>query len=181
MATHSSILAWRNRVDRGAWWTTVHAVARVRHDLATKQQQIKTVKWVCKPTAPWPRSSTMRINWNYHPPPEGKGQDLGINIDWCFFGHTRKASVDSKTYPRSRAKELGVFRFPFSDIRTFTMIAHCLKMEGLMKEHRSHSMGPRPILDYVRAGRNFCNSMNPFWINHLPYFRCFTLITSFNS
>ena len=28
-----------NPVDRGAWQATVHGVARVRHDLATKQQQ----------------------------------------------------------------------------------------------------------------------------------------------
>ena len=26
MATHSSILAWRITVDRGAWWATVHGV-----------------------------------------------------------------------------------------------------------------------------------------------------------
>ena len=37
MATHSSILAWRiPRTERGAWGVTVHRVARVRHDLATK-------------------------------------------------------------------------------------------------------------------------------------------------
>ena len=24
MATHSSILAWRIHMDRGAWWATVH-------------------------------------------------------------------------------------------------------------------------------------------------------------
>ena len=28
-----------NPMDRGAWQATVHGVARVRHDLATKQQQ----------------------------------------------------------------------------------------------------------------------------------------------
>ena len=28
-----------NPMDRGAWWATVHGVARVRHDLAIKQQQ----------------------------------------------------------------------------------------------------------------------------------------------
>ena len=28
-----------NPMDRGAWGATVHGVARVRHDLATKQQQ----------------------------------------------------------------------------------------------------------------------------------------------
>ena len=29
MATHSSILAWRIPMDRGAWWTTVHGLQRV--------------------------------------------------------------------------------------------------------------------------------------------------------
>ena len=28
MATHSSILAWRILMDRGAWWATVHGVAK---------------------------------------------------------------------------------------------------------------------------------------------------------
>ena len=32
MATHSSILAWRLPMDRGAWRATVHGVARVGHD-----------------------------------------------------------------------------------------------------------------------------------------------------
>ena len=30
MATHSSILAWRIPMDRGAWWATVHAVTKSR-------------------------------------------------------------------------------------------------------------------------------------------------------
>ena len=30
LATHSSILAWRTPVDRGAWWATVHRDAK-RH------------------------------------------------------------------------------------------------------------------------------------------------------
>ena len=25
-------------IDKGAWWSTVHGVARVRHDLVTKEQ-----------------------------------------------------------------------------------------------------------------------------------------------
>ena len=28
MAIHSSILAWRIRMDRGAWWVTVHGVTK---------------------------------------------------------------------------------------------------------------------------------------------------------
>ena len=28
MATHSSILAWRISMDRGAWWAIVHAVGK---------------------------------------------------------------------------------------------------------------------------------------------------------
>ena len=30
MATHSNILAWRIRMDRGAWWATVHGVTKRR-------------------------------------------------------------------------------------------------------------------------------------------------------
>ena len=36
MAIHSSILAWKIPMDRGAWQATVRGVARVGHDLATK-------------------------------------------------------------------------------------------------------------------------------------------------
>ena len=32
MATHSSILAWRIPMDRGAWWTIVHGSQRVGQD-----------------------------------------------------------------------------------------------------------------------------------------------------
>ena len=28
MATHSSVLAWKNSIDRGAWWVTVHGVSK---------------------------------------------------------------------------------------------------------------------------------------------------------
>ena len=29
MVTHSSILAWRIPMDRGAWWATVHGVTKI--------------------------------------------------------------------------------------------------------------------------------------------------------
>ena len=38
MATHSSTLAWRIPMDRGAWQATVHGVLKsIGHDLGTKQ------------------------------------------------------------------------------------------------------------------------------------------------
>ena len=39
MATHSSILAWKNPMDRGAWQGTVHGVAKSQIWLNTCQQQ----------------------------------------------------------------------------------------------------------------------------------------------
>ena len=34
MATHSSVLAWKNLMDRGAWGATVHGVAKSRTQLS---------------------------------------------------------------------------------------------------------------------------------------------------
>ena len=50
MATHSSILAWRNAMDRGAWQDTVHGVARIGHDLATVCMYVSDCMYVCKGT-----------------------------------------------------------------------------------------------------------------------------------
>ena len=38
-ATHSSILAWKNPMDRGAWWATVYGVAKSQTQLSD---------WACK-------------------------------------------------------------------------------------------------------------------------------------
>ena len=34
MAPHSSILAWKNPMDGGAWWSAVHGVATSRTQLS---------------------------------------------------------------------------------------------------------------------------------------------------
>ena len=39
MATHSSILPWRIPMDRGAWWATVHGVAKSQTRLSDYVQQ----------------------------------------------------------------------------------------------------------------------------------------------
>ena len=38
MATHSSILAWRSPIDRGAWGATVHGIARSQARLSDQAQ-----------------------------------------------------------------------------------------------------------------------------------------------
>ena len=38
MATHSSILAWRIPIDKGAWWATVHGVTKSRTGLSDQAQ-----------------------------------------------------------------------------------------------------------------------------------------------
>ena len=38
MATHSSILAWKIPMDRGAWRATVHRVAKSRTQLSIARQ-----------------------------------------------------------------------------------------------------------------------------------------------
>ena len=35
-----------NPMDRGAWWATVYGSQRVRHNLATEQQQRQPFGWV---------------------------------------------------------------------------------------------------------------------------------------
>ena len=40
MATHSSILAWRIPMDRGAWQATVHVVTKSQTQLSDKAQHI---------------------------------------------------------------------------------------------------------------------------------------------
>ena len=41
MATHSSTLAWRIPMERGAWWATVHRVAKSWTRLSTKHNIIQ--------------------------------------------------------------------------------------------------------------------------------------------
>ena len=41
MATHSSILAWRIPMDREAWRTTVHGIAKSRSSLSDQAQHTR--------------------------------------------------------------------------------------------------------------------------------------------
>ena len=44
IATHPSILAWKSPKDRGAWWATVHRVAKSWTQLSTIMLLTKTNK-----------------------------------------------------------------------------------------------------------------------------------------
>ena len=44
IATHSSILAWRIPMDRGAWQATVHGVAKSRTQLSNQAQAQVTLQ-----------------------------------------------------------------------------------------------------------------------------------------
>ena len=46
MATHSTILAWRIPMDRGAWRATIHRVTKSQTQLVTKHTHLKLF-WYC--------------------------------------------------------------------------------------------------------------------------------------
>ena len=70
---HSSILAWKIPMDRGAWQATVHGVTRVGQDLLSKSKSWFVVVChsassanytVCKADSPWAgvsRSLSLRL------------------------------------------------------------------------------------------------------------------------
>ena len=45
MATYSSVLGLENPMDRGAWQTTAHKVAKVGHGLVTKPSPSKRIAY----------------------------------------------------------------------------------------------------------------------------------------
>lgn len=96
--------------------------------------------------------STSRINWKYLPPRGGKGQDLGYISTDAFSEILEKPLVDSAKL--TLKAELTSLEYSASVQRHQDICyndSSCLKVGGLMEEHRSHAMGPRPILDDVRA------------------------------
>ena len=46
MATGSSILAWRIRMDRGAWWATGHRIVKSQTQLSTAQHTINLINLI---------------------------------------------------------------------------------------------------------------------------------------
>ena len=42
IATHSSILTWKNPMDRGAWWVIVQGVAKIQTQLSTHTHRALT-------------------------------------------------------------------------------------------------------------------------------------------
>ena len=57
MAIHSSILAWRNSINRGAWGVTVHGVAKSRTHRATNTFTFHFIDGEAKAQVPGLRSA----------------------------------------------------------------------------------------------------------------------------
>ena len=51
-ATHSSIFAWRKSMDRGAWWATVHGVAKSRAWLSNQHVHFHTLDEIISQVPP---------------------------------------------------------------------------------------------------------------------------------
>ena len=62
MATHSSILAWKNPMDKGAWRATVLGLQRAGRDLAPEQPQPA----LYAAQAPASRHSCAGAQWQLH-------------------------------------------------------------------------------------------------------------------
>ena len=52
MATHSSILAWKNPMDRGAWQAIVHGDAKSWMGLSTHTHYFLWVNSMCEKSQP---------------------------------------------------------------------------------------------------------------------------------
>ena len=48
MATHSSILAWRIPMERGAWWAIVHGVAKSQTQLSKNMHAQPHLEYLLK-------------------------------------------------------------------------------------------------------------------------------------
>ena len=119
MATHSSILAWRIPMDRGAWWAIRSIVSqRVRHHCVTKHTHGKyfrlwaswSLSWPLR--EPWNVSATVERSQIPSPawrslheeqwgsvPPETSRQGNGL---WLSCGSARRGLGHGRTAHRSR-------------------------------------------------------------------------------
>ena len=71
-----------NSMDGGAWWATVHGVARVRHDWATSLSLFTFMHW--------------RRKW--HPTPvflPGESQGQGNLVGCCLWGRTELDTTEA--------------------------------------------------------------------------------------
>ena len=84
MATHSSILAWKNPMDLGAWQATVHGVTKSRtrlRDFTFTMTQAPAGKFLWSWSGAWTRSdkpATQSEGISNCAPISGKEQCMGI-------------------------------------------------------------------------------------------------------
>ena len=124
-ATHSSTLAWE-RIDRGAWWATVHGSKRVRHNWAIEHTRahkeihlLGSCRRVSFPHRKW--SSGKRWYWALGPHPCGSlNFPLGVRQTWLIWAWC-SSSITSK----ARRRQAGYFfsnTIPLSGVKI-----HCFR------------------------------------------------------
>ena len=87
-ATHSSILAWRIPMGRGAWWAAVHGVTKNRTWLATKRLSTQLFRDL-KVTELWPPNKKPHSTTTRH---DATGHSLG---DMTHLSHHKLVPVPS--------------------------------------------------------------------------------------
>ena len=103
MATHSSMLAWRIPMDKGAWQATVHWVIKVRHDWMTQHRATtgftRLLSWtttiinVLSITVPQVMQQT---NWSMTKWPSQrtiKFTSFMVQDDSCHINYTQRANL----------------------------------------------------------------------------------------
>ena len=81
-----------NPMDRGAWWATVHGVARVRHDLASR------------PRLPPPQVPEVTVQYSLGP--ERGWKEMGLDLtSWIGKAtlHNDKAATKNSNKPKCHA------------------------------------------------------------------------------
>ena len=106
MATHSSILAWRILMNRGAWWATVHRVTK-------SWTRLKLDSTVCEPRTPrcsswiWKgrrtRDQIANIYWIIE-----KAREFQKNIYFCFTNYSKAFDCVYHSKLWKILKEIGI-------------------------------------------------------------------------
>ena len=94
MATHSSILAWRIPLDRGAWWATVYKATKSQTWLTNTQHTYSSVQSLNRVRSLWPHESQ-------HAKPPCPSPTPGVYPNSCPLSRWCHPAISSSAVPFS--------------------------------------------------------------------------------